>query len=141
MSGDALYVDASATVKTFIDEPGSEAAREAIADAAGLISNQILYTEVGAAIARRAANEAELNSASKMWSESWSTHQIVDIDQRLMDHALSLAAYHGLGTLDAIHLASVLRIPAVPLRFATWDRTLWDAARAVGLRTVPDERP
>lgn len=140
MSADALYVDASAAVKLFVDETSSEIARAALTDASELVASRLLYTEVGSAIARR-VDAPEGEHAQSDWDDMWSRYRAIDLDQQIASHALGLAVAHNLGTLDAIHLASVLRIPAVPIKFATWDRALWDAARAVGLRTVPHDRP
>lgn len=140
MSRDALYVDASAMVKVFVHEDASDIATDAIQGAASLISSQLLYTEVGSALNRRLEGET-LDRSFDEWEFAWPSYRVVALDQQIASHALGLAVAHNLGTLDAIHLASVLRIPAVPVKFATWDRALWDAARAVGLRTVPHDRP
>ncbi len=137
MNGETLYVDASAAVKLYVEEPGSDEAFAAIGDAGALVASRVLYTEVGAAIPRRlTANHAAV--ALTAWERLWTDFDVVEVDAHIATHALSLAQYHGLGTLDAIHLASALRVPAAPMRFATWDKTLAEAAHAVGLRTIPD---
>jgi predicted nucleic acid-binding protein len=44
--------------------------------------------------------------------------------------------HHGIRSLDALHLASALALGGMPMRFATWDRGLAEAARGVGLQVV-----
>jgi len=132
-----LYVDASAVVKLFVPEPGAPEFAAAAAAAARMASSRITFVEVARALRRRAATDDEHEAMLNHWSTAWQEHDVVDFDQPLAEHAASLAGYHGLRSLDAIHLASALVLPPAPLRFATWDRRLWEAARAVGLRTVP----
>ncbi len=134
----AVYVDASAIVKLFVAEHGSELARESVLGPRAKISSRVIYTEVGRAIHRRIRNDAERADALADWEVLWEAFDVVEVDEHITRHALALAQFHGLGTLDAIHLASALRVPAAPMRFATWDSALADAAHAVGLRTIPD---
>jgi predicted nucleic acid-binding protein len=138
---DALYVDASAAIKLFLDEPGSALAADEIEAASSLISSRLLLTEVGSTLWERIEDPERRAAVEADWEGLWGDYQCVELSDRVARHATGLAQAHHLGTLDAIHLASVLNIPTVPLKFATWDRPLWDAARAVGLRTVPAERP
>lgn len=137
MNTETLYVDASAAVKLYVEEASSEAAVDAVGNAGVLVASRVLFTEVAATIQRRlAGNQAA--AALMAWERLWTDFDVVEVDARITIHAVSLAQYHGLGTLDAIHLASALRVPAAPMRFATWDKTLAEAAHAVGLRTIPD---
>lgn len=134
-----LYVDASAVVKRFHRHEPDAAVAVAAMDAADvLVSSRLTYTEVGRAI--DAVDDEGEDATLRAWDALWSEHQVVDLSPELSAHALSLALYHRLRSSDAIHLASALTL-RVPLRFATWDARLWDAARAVGLRVVPATRP
>lgn len=138
----ALYVDSSAVVKRFRPETGSEEAIAEMSDALALCSSRITYIEVGRAISSRAPDLGQAPGGPREeWRAAWADFDVIDLDQAIAEHATSLAAHHGLRSADAIHLASALAVPPAPLRFATWDQRLWDAARAVGLRTVPSERP
>lgn len=139
---EALYVDSSAVVKAYaLLEPGRPEALQAFARADTLATSRITYVEVSRAVVGKAQTDAEADRAQDLWAADWRGHHVVDVSQPIVEHAASLAAYHGLRSLDAIHLASALALPSAPLRFATWDRRLWDGARAVGLRVVPAERP
>jgi uncharacterized protein len=135
-----LYVDANVAVKLFHPhEEGAVEAAAAMEAAAVLVTSRLTYTEVGRAID---AVDYEGEAATlRAWDVLWEEHQVVELTPAISAHALSLACHHGLRSSDAIHLASALAVRNVPLRFATWDARLWDAARAVGLRVVPATRP
>lgn len=134
-----LYVDASAAVKRYRPhEIGAELAVATMDDADTLVSSRLTYTEVGRAI--DAVDYEGEDEVLARWNARWAGHQVIEVDDDIARHALSLALYHRLRSSDAIHLASALTL-RVPLRFATWDARLWDAARAVGLRVVPATRP
>ncbi len=73
--------------------------------------------------------------------EDWARTDVIDVDQELCERAGELARTTGLRTLDALHLASALRVDDGALTFATWDRPLWDAAGENGFALVPAARP
>lgn len=133
-----LYVDASAVVKRYRDEIGRDLALAAFDAADVLVSSRLTYVEVGRAIDAVAYESGQ--GALADWDAVWAEHQVIEVDDEIARHALALACYHRLRSSDAVHLASALTLN-VPLRFATWDARLWDAARAVGLRVVPAWRP
>lgn len=80
-------------------------------------------------------------SPAPYFENDWSAFNVIDTDQRLSHLAVSLAVRHRLKSLDAIHLASALVLPAENLAFATWDRQLHRAARAEGLEVLPGDDP
>lgn len=131
---EALYVDASAAIKLYRQEPGSDVASEAMASASALAASRVTYVEVARALGRVSQQAAE------RWQQDWGFHEAIEFNQDVAEHAASLSVHHGLRSLDAIHLASALTMKTA-MRFATWDARLWDAAQAVGLRTIPEERP
>lgn len=132
----ALYVDSSAALKRYFPEAGAQEAVAAM-NGADLVASRLTQVEVGRSLARA---DGDADGALASWARAWHMHQVIELDEAIAEHAIALAAHHGLRSLDAIHLASALTL-AVPLRFATWDRRLWDGARSVGLRTVPADRP
>jgi len=138
---ETLYLDASAIVKLYVEEEGSDVAATAVRATHTQATSLIAYVEVGRAIAGRATDETVRDGFRRVWADDWEHYTVVGLDRPLAEHATSLAIHHGLRSMDAIHLASALALPPAPLRFATWDRRLWEAARAVGLRTVPATCP
>ncbi len=85
----------------------------------------------------RAVSLAGGAPASKSVRREWPAFGIVEVDERLSEHAASLTLDRDLLTLDALHLAAALVLPPSGLVFATWDRRLHAAAGAEGLELLP----
>jgi predicted nucleic acid-binding protein len=127
-----LYLDASALVKRYVDEDGSDALLEAMTPDSIWSMCRFGYTETWKAVARA----GELDDVKRMERE-WTLFDVVEVTQALVERAGGLALSAGLRTLDALHLAAALSLtPEKPL-FATWDARLHCAAREHGLRTLP----
>lgn len=75
-------------------------------------------------------------------AERVATVELVELDAGVVERA---AEDFGapLGTLDALHLSTALRLRAAEpsLVLATTDSELWDAARKSGLAVLPSVRP
>jgi predicted nucleic acid-binding protein len=127
-----LYLDASALVKRYVQEDGSEAVIEAMDDADAWSSCRIGYVEtvraVGLAGGRRAIKRVE---------SDWLSFDVVEVDAELAEHAAELALAAELRSLDALHLAAALLLPAADITVATWDARLHRAARDQGLEVLP----
>jgi uncharacterized protein len=127
-----LYLDASALVKRYVEEEGSEAVLRAMADAIAWSMCRIGFVEtvraVGMAGGRRALKRVE---------SDWLAFDVVEVDRELTEHAAQLALSAGLRSLDALHLAAALVLPAEDLTVATWDIRLHRAARDRDLNTLP----
>lgn len=80
-------------------------------------------------------------SATDALLEEWPAFGVVEVDPALAERAANLALEHDLQSLDALHLAAALLLPFEELQLATWDRRLHAAARASGLRVLPDAIP
>src|SRR4051812_44777857 len=66
----------------------------------------------------RAVELAAGRRAATLVRDEWPAIGVVEIDQRLVEHAVALAVEHELGSVDALHLASALVLPRRALRFA-----------------------
>jgi len=113
-------------VKLVIEEPESESLERHLGDEPALATSRIAIVEVLRAIAlanpaREVREEAELLLASCM---------LIDVTDGLLRSAAGLASAT-VRTLDAIHLASALRIEADEL--VAYDRRLLGAAAERGL--------
>jgi predicted nucleic acid-binding protein len=75
--------------------------------------------------------------ATKAVRNEWPAFGVVEIDQQLAEHAAALALDRELRSLDSLHLAAALVLPAEDLVFATWDGRLHVAAGAEGLTLLP----
>lgn len=133
-----LYLDTSALVKLLVEEPGSDAVEALVATTAYGVSSVIAYAESRSAIARGAnAGRVDAAAAIRSLDQIWSAVQTLDVDQRLSARAGELAGHHLLRGMDALHLATAIEFsaPDLPVAFATFDRSLAQAARAEGLST------
>jgi predicted nucleic acid-binding protein len=63
---------------------------------------------------------------------------VIEVDQRLVVDAATLAVGHELRSMDALHLAAALMLPRDDLLLATWGRRLHTAAGAEGLALTPE---
>ena len=126
-----IYCDSSALVKLVVEEPESEALDEWLSLQRGvqLTSSVLARTEVVRAVGR--------------YGEKWAaaaqdlltTVTVVELDQTLADEAALLGS-PGLRTLDALHLASALRIEQAITAFVAYDHRLAEAARSKGLQVI-----
>jgi predicted nucleic acid-binding protein len=127
-----LYLDASALVKRYVEEEGSDLVVAAMGDANGWAMCRIGYVETIRAVAlaggRRASKRAEAD---------WPSFDVVEVDAALAEHAAQLALSAELRSLDALHLAAALVLSTEDLTVATWDVRLHGAARDHGLATLP----
>jgi predicted nucleic acid-binding protein len=124
-----IYVDSSALVKLVIDEPETEPLTLHLARDRVLVTSEIAIVEVS-----RAA--AQANPAADVQAEVdqlLSSCTLVAASLQLLRAARQLAS-SSLRTLDAIHLASALRVEADEL--VAYDRRLLNACSEHGLAAV-----
>jgi predicted nucleic acid-binding protein len=129
------YVDASALVKTILDEQGSSALM-AYLDGEELVSSELVLTEVPRALRRVAARRSGMDLESRLRR---AVKQIDAIALRPVEEALligaGMLAEPALRSLDAIHVVTALHV--YPLdAFVTYDKRQAAVARLAGLRTV-----
>ena len=129
-----LYLDASALVKRYVAEEGSDLVIAAMQEADAWAICRIGYVEVARAICLAAGRRA-LNRLQR----EWPSFDVVEVDGELAERAAELALAGGLRSLDALHLAAALLLPTSGLTVATWDARLHRAARAKRLTTLPSE--
>lgn len=138
-----LYLDTSALLKAFIAEEGTADVRSWMQAADVQASSALAALEVASALARlsrEGAAKAAIAKARAAFEAAWKDFAQVDVDE-VLGHAARLVSQHPLRSLDAIHLASALRIQESghPVEFACFDDRLSAAARLEGLK-VPFKR-
>ncbi|MFL5818643.1 MAG: PIN domain-containing protein [Conexibacter sp.] len=128
-----LYLDASALVKRYVDEDGSELVRAAMVDASDWFICRIGFVETIRAVGLSAGSRV----AAAVRRE-WSAFGVIEVDAALAEHAAELTLAHQLRSLDALHLAAALLLPKEIVTVATWDMRLHRAARDSQLRVLPE---
>lgn len=131
-----LYLDASALVKRYVAEDGSDTLIGAMQEAEGWAICRIGYVETARAI-YLAAGKAGV----KRFLGDWPSFDVIEVDASLAERAVELASTEDLRSLDALHLASALLIASDRLTLATWDIRLHRAAQRQGLAVLPTELP
>jgi predicted nucleic acid-binding protein len=131
-------------VKLLVLEDGSDEVGALVSEAALVGSSRISFVECHAALARTRREgrigRADMATARRRFDERWSGLVIVELDEPLGQSAAQLCHDHPLRSADAIHLASAAQLAETEpdVRFASWDRRLWEAAGVVGLTRVPE---
>lgn len=85
----------------------------------------------------RAVGLAAGERVAERFRSEWLAFTVIEVDQDLAEHASALTLASGLRSLDALHLAAALLLPAERTAVATWDRRLHRAAGDRGLRLLP----
>ena len=126
---DVAYLDASALAKLSLDEDHSAALGQAIRSWRHLASTRLAVVEVLRAVRRR-------DPAAEPTARDVLSHvALVAVSDRVLFAAAQLRPV-GLRSLDAIHLASALRLDGRLALFVSYDTRQLDAARALGLPTA-----
>lgn len=131
-----LYLDASALVKRYVAEEGSEALIEAMGAAESWAICRIGYVETARAVGLAAGKRAVRRLVA-----DWPSFEVVEADDALAERAAELTLTEELRSLDALHLAAALLLAGGELTLATWDVRLHRAAQSQGLEVFPAELP
>jgi predicted nucleic acid-binding protein len=137
------YLDASAAVKLYLTEPGSEELQRATRGRDDLLLSELAATEVTSALARgRRERKIPVETAVRIHRKlrehlAGGVFQRVELDSATHEHAerLLLSASLPLRAGDALHIA--LAMAAHSGVIVTFDIRLARAARQTGLATVP----
>ena len=127
-----LYLDASAAVKAYVDEAGSDVVARSMLEADAWFMCRIGYVEMCRAIGLAAGPIAVAR-----FIDDWPAFVVVEVDQRLAERAAALADA-GLRSMDALHLAAALLLPRRGLVLATWDRRLHGESKRHGVDVIPE---
>ncbi len=142
------YLDASALVKVYVAEPGSEAVARTIAEADAFGTAMISRVEVVAALAKAirfgALSPEDGDAARRSFHSDWSDLTRLPTTEYLLERAALLAWEQGLRGYDAVQLAAAVtwqEVAEEPVWMTTFDRQLWTAAGEVGLTPYPRDLP
>lgn len=142
------YLDSSALVKRYLDEPGGSQVRQLMADADAIGTVAISRAEVVAALAKAvrlgAITREDAESARRFFQIEWRSLSRIELSDFVVERAADLAWGYGLRGYDSVQLAAAMiwqETMGVSLTLATFDGQLWEAAARVGLERYPEETP
>ena len=137
-----LYLDTSALVKRYFEEPHSIEVAEQWQKADEIATSSVAYAEALASFRRKsreAALDAEtLDTISNNFRSDWQTLIRIQVTDELNTYVDRALAAHALRGFDAIHLASamILRESFLEsLLFICFDQKLTQAAKSEGIKT------
>lgn len=131
----ALYVDTSALLKRYVEEPDSDLCeRHLLADTVWLTARHTLV-EARRCLTKLLAG-ASLTLAREQLSDDWRRLNVVELDELTCEIAADVAEATGARTLDALHLGAASRVGKSHLTLLTFDIRQAQAARALGFTVV-----
>jgi predicted nucleic acid-binding protein len=139
-----LYLDTSALVKKYVQEPRSAEVLGWISREHMIATSAISRVEAAAAFSE-AARIGSLTSSTaeacrRAFGREWKNYVRIRVTEALVARADDMAWTFGLRGYDAVHLASALEWHdrlGETVTLATFDQELWAAAADVGLERFP----
>lgn len=139
-----LYLDTSACMKLYIDEPGQGLVAEAVQRADSVVAHLVGYAEMRAALAKlrrtRRLSAGELISIKDSFEKDWGRMALVAPTEAMIRRAGDLAERFGLRGYDSVHVAAGESLLLVrqrsPVCFASFDERLNHAAAELGMRLL-----
>jgi len=137
------FVDASALVKRYVREPGTDAVRSLFSRGKKLAASRITAVEVPAALARRARSgdldeRLAMKQAARVAADLGNMY-LVELRREVVRIANELVWRHAMRAYDAVQLASALHLKSatgISMTFVCADRMLSDAAENESLRVL-----
>jgi predicted nucleic acid-binding protein len=129
------YLDASALLKLYVDEPDSEVARRLASSDPVLVTSWVTAVEVRRNLARLLDGESH-RDARRAFEADLDGLALVAAGEQVCRAAATIGDVLGVRSLDAVHLATaqVLQIPGLP--FVTFDLRQAQAARSLGFTVL-----
>jgi len=133
-----LFVDTSALVKRYVDEPGRDHVVAHMDADDTWCASGMARTEAMLALHRLAATPGQADRLWRALLSDWDAFHVVPVDDRCLATAAELGSNFGLRLAHAVQLAAADRLPR-PVRFLTLDDRQVAAAVALDLEVVPFE--
>ncbi len=131
----SLYVDSSALLKRYVEEPDSEAAEALLRSDPSLLTARHTVVEVRRNLAR-VLDERDAGEARTAFMADLEALSLIELDADTCEMAAAIAEVVGVRTLDALHLAAAQRAGGDAVPFLTFDVRQAQAARALGFTVV-----
>ncbi len=143
-----VYLDASALVKRYVAERGTDDVARLVEAASVVGTSLISRAETSAALAKAirqgALTRAAGAAALQVFRSEWPLLVRVQATEVVMARADALAWDLNLRGYDAVHLSTALTWQeglGEGITLATFDRQLWEAARMQGVVAFPEDLP
>lgn len=130
-----LYVDSSALLKRYVDEPDSERCEALLLADPVWVTGRHTLVEVRRNLPRLLEGEA-LAAAREQFEADWRRMNVVELDEVTGEIAADVAEATGARSLDALHLGAASRAGKGALSLLTFDVRLAQAARALGVTVL-----
>ena len=141
-----VYLDASALVKRYVRETGSDQVHHLIDQArlvgTCLISRAKVAAAIGKAMRVKLLTRDEASAAVRVFRAQWTDLIRVQLAETIVAQADALAWEHGLRGYDAVHLAAALfwqEAMSETVTLATFDHQLWQAGQKAGMSVWPQD--
>lgn len=121
-----IYLDTSAAAKVLIDEAESDSIRNLFVENTEFVSSRLLAVELHALADRRMVSA---DAAQELLDRV----ALVSLGDSILEAAITM--HSGLRPLDALHLATAVRLKGVLSGILTFDNELADAAARHGIPT------
>jgi len=129
------YVDSSALLKRYVNEPDSDVADRLLAADPVLVTSWVTLVEVRRNLARL-VEPADLPVLRQQLVSDLDGFALVSIDEVVCESAAEIGEHLGVRTLDALHLACAQRLMVPRLSFVTFDLRQAQAARSLGFTVL-----
>jgi hypothetical protein len=130
-----LFVDTSALVKRYVQEPQRELVLDAMAGDDVWCASELALTEAMLTLHRVAATPRQADRLGRMLRAEWDAFHVVPVDDRCLATAAEIGANYGVAVTHAIHLAAAGRLPK-PVRYLTLDPRQVSVAVALDFHLV-----
>jgi len=137
------FLDASALVKRYVREPGTDAVASLLRRARAIAISRLSVVEVPAALARRARQKdidaAHARAAAARFESDLADFGVVEVRPRVLAQAAELVWEADLRAYDAVQLASAVELAkqgATPVTFVAADAALLRAAVSRRLKAL-----
>jgi predicted nucleic acid-binding protein len=131
----SLYVDTSALLKRYVEEPDSAAAERYLLADPSWVTARHTQVEVRRNLSRLLDGRA-LSEARRSFERDWTRTNVVELDEATCEMAATLAEISGARTLDALHLAALRRVSENTLPLLSFDLRQAQAARSLGITVL-----
>ena len=127
----SLYIDASAMLKLYFEEPDSDRAEAILRSDDEWITGRHASIEVRRNLARELEGPL-LVQARRQFERDWRAMAVVELTREVCEAAADLAEVTGARTLDALHLGAAKVVGGGALPVVTFDLRQAQVARSLG---------